>query len=92
MTARGGTRELIFPFLQESQPALKRALTQRVFSYAIRIVSVPEPAMQFKILPGTDMKVSRVSLGTMTWGEQNGEAEAHAQLDSRWSRTAVAPR
>src|SRR4030081_3324903 len=37
--------------------------------------------MQFKILPGTDMNVSRVCLGTMTWGEQNSEAEAHAQLD-----------
>ena len=37
--------------------------------------------MQFKILPGTDMNVSRVCLGTMTWGEQNTEAEAHQQLD-----------
>ncbi|MGH8694405.1 MAG: aldo/keto reductase [Burkholderiales bacterium] len=37
--------------------------------------------MQFKILPGTEMNVSRVCLGTMTWGEQNSEAEAHAQLD-----------
>ena len=37
--------------------------------------------MQFKILPGTEMNVSRVCLGTMTWGEQNSEAEAHEQLD-----------
>jgi aryl-alcohol dehydrogenase (NADP+) len=37
--------------------------------------------MQYKILPGTDMNVSRVCLGTMTWGEQNTEAEAHEQLD-----------
>ena len=37
--------------------------------------------MQLEILPGTDMKVSRVCLGTMTWGEQNTEAEAHQQLD-----------
>ena len=37
--------------------------------------------MQFKMLPGTDLNVSRVCLGTMTWGEQNSEAEAHAQLD-----------
>ena len=27
------------------------------------------------------MNVSRVCLGTMTWGEQNSEAEAHQQLD-----------
>ena len=27
------------------------------------------------------MDVSKVCLGTMTWGEQNSEAEAHTQLD-----------
>ena len=37
--------------------------------------------MQFRILPGTELDVSEVCLGTMTWGEQNSEAEAHAQLD-----------
>lgn len=37
--------------------------------------------MEYKNLPGTDMKVSRVCLGTMTWGQQNSEAEAHEQLD-----------
>jgi aryl-alcohol dehydrogenase-like predicted oxidoreductase len=37
--------------------------------------------MQLTTLPGTDLNVSRVCLGTMTWGEQNSEAEAHAQLD-----------
>ncbi len=37
--------------------------------------------MQFKNLPGTALNVSRVCLGTMTWGEQNSEAEAHEQLD-----------
>ncbi len=29
----------------------------------------------------TDLEVSVLCLGTMTWGEQNSEAEAHAQLD-----------
>jgi aryl-alcohol dehydrogenase (NADP+) len=37
--------------------------------------------MEFRILPGTDLNVSRVCLGTMTWGEQNSEAQAHEQLD-----------
>ena len=37
--------------------------------------------MQYKVLPGTDLNVSRVCLGTMTWGEQNSEKEAHEQLD-----------
>jgi aryl-alcohol dehydrogenase (NADP+) len=37
--------------------------------------------MTFRKLPGTDLEVSEVCLGTMTWGEQNTESEAHAQLD-----------
>jgi aryl-alcohol dehydrogenase-like predicted oxidoreductase len=37
--------------------------------------------MNHRRLPGTDLDVSEVCLGTMTWGEQNSEAEAHAQLD-----------
>ena len=37
--------------------------------------------MEFRTLPGTELKVSHVCLGTMTWGQQNSEAEAHAQLD-----------
>jgi aryl-alcohol dehydrogenase-like predicted oxidoreductase len=37
--------------------------------------------MKFRTLPGTNMNVSQVCLGTMTWGQQNSEADAHAQLD-----------
>ena len=37
--------------------------------------------MKYRTLPGTKLNVSEVCLGTMTWGEQNSEAEAHAQLD-----------
>ncbi|NIO39169.1 MAG: NADP(H)-dependent aldo-keto reductase, partial [Burkholderiales bacterium] len=37
--------------------------------------------MQHRVLPSTDLIVSRVCLGTMTWGEQNSEADAHEQLD-----------
>ncbi|MBK7791107.1 MAG: aldo/keto reductase [Betaproteobacteria bacterium] len=37
--------------------------------------------MKLHTLPGTDLTVSEVCLGTMTWGEQNSEADAHAQLD-----------
>jgi aryl-alcohol dehydrogenase-like predicted oxidoreductase len=32
-------------------------------------------------LGNSDLKVSRICLGTMTFGEQNSEAEAHSQLD-----------
>ena len=37
--------------------------------------------MKFRTLPGTDLNVSEVCLGTMTWGEQNSEEDALAQLD-----------
>jgi aryl-alcohol dehydrogenase-like predicted oxidoreductase len=37
--------------------------------------------MDFRPLGRTDLKVSAVCLGTMTWGNQNTETEAHAQLD-----------
>ena len=37
--------------------------------------------MQIKTLGNTDLKVSTVCLGTMTFGEQNSEADAHSQLD-----------
>jgi len=37
--------------------------------------------MHYKNLPGTELNVSRVCLGTMTWGQQNTEVEAHEQLD-----------
>jgi aryl-alcohol dehydrogenase-like predicted oxidoreductase len=37
--------------------------------------------MKFRKLGTTDIEVSVLCLGTMTWGEQNTEAEAHTQLD-----------
>jgi aryl-alcohol dehydrogenase-like predicted oxidoreductase len=37
--------------------------------------------MEYRRLGASEFDVSMVCLGTMTWGEQNSEAEAHAQLD-----------
>lgn len=38
-------------------------------------------AMDYRPLGTTDLKVSSICLGTMTWGEQNTEAEGHEQMD-----------
>jgi aryl-alcohol dehydrogenase-like predicted oxidoreductase len=37
--------------------------------------------MKYTTLPNTDIKVSKICLGTMTFGEQNTEAEGHEQMD-----------
>ena len=37
--------------------------------------------MKYTNIPKTDIKVSKICLGTMTFGEQNTEAEAHEQLN-----------
>ena len=37
--------------------------------------------MEYRQLGNSDLKVSALALGTMTFGEQNSEADAHAQLD-----------
>ena len=42
--------------------------------------------MEFRLLGASDLKVSALALGTMTFGEQNSEADAHAQLDLAVSR------
>ncbi len=42
--------------------------------------------MQTRKLGGSDIDVSLICLGTMTWGEQNTQAEAFAQMDYALSR------
>ena len=37
--------------------------------------------MKYNLLPNTDITVSKICLGTMTWGKQNSESEGHQQMD-----------
>jgi len=37
--------------------------------------------MHTKKLGQSDLNVSALCLGSMTWGSQNSEAEGHAQID-----------
>ncbi|MEZ7499306.1 aldo/keto reductase [Flavobacterium sp. Arc3] len=37
--------------------------------------------MKYTTLPNTEIKVSKICLGTMTFGEQNTEAEGHEQMN-----------
>ena len=39
------------------------------------------PSMRYNTFGTTGFNISKVTLGTMTWGKQNTEAEGHAQMD-----------
>jgi aryl-alcohol dehydrogenase-like predicted oxidoreductase len=42
--------------------------------------------MKYTTLPNTNIKVSKICLGSMTWGNQNTEAEGHEQMDYAFDR------
>ena len=42
--------------------------------------------MHYNFLPGTDIKVSKICLGTMTFGKQNTEADGHEQMEYAYNQ------
>ncbi|MEM7084832.1 MAG: NADP(H)-dependent aldo-keto reductase [Bacteroidota bacterium] len=42
--------------------------------------------MKYTNLPNTDLEVSKICLGSMTWGRQNTETEGHAQIEMALER------
>jgi len=42
--------------------------------------------MEYNKLGRSDIEVSRICLGSMTWGEQNSETEGHSQMDAAFER------
>ena len=55
---------------------IKRFKRLQYFTFVLQI-----PKMNYTTLSNTDIKVSKICLGTMTFGEQNSESDAHSQLD-----------
>ena len=45
--------------------------------------------MHYQTLPQIDEKVSKICLGTMTWGQQNDESQAHEQMDLALSEGVI---
>lgn len=37
--------------------------------------------MKYTRIPHTDIRISKICLGTMTYGRQNSEEEGHEQMD-----------
>jgi hypothetical protein len=56
---------------------LQRSLMLLYFASVLVLAN----SMQYTTLGSSKLSVSKVTLGTMTWGQQNSESEGHDQLD-----------
>ncbi|MEM7525794.1 MAG: aldo/keto reductase [Pseudomonadota bacterium] len=60
---------------------LRRMRAPAIVREACRKAPRKGSRMRMKTLGRTDLRVSELCLGSMTWGSQNTEAEGHAQID-----------
>lgn len=59
-------------------PLMRMAVMSSLSEAPVRSGRVP---LIMRTLGSSSLRVTEACLGTMTWGVQNSEAEAHAQLD-----------
>ena len=78
-----GSGETCSPLVYRGTRSLVRS--RRINALQSRVTSCSatgyDGASERVVLGESDLSVSRCCLGTMTWGQQNTEAEAHEQLD-----------
>ncbi|KAL3681065.1 hypothetical protein R1sor_024021 [Riccia sorocarpa] len=67
----------------DNRVATQRQRTMRSVRAAVAPV---QQALEYRKLGDSDLLVSEITLGTMTWGEQNTEQEAHEQLSYAWDQ------
>ncbi len=56
-------------------------LDRKFYFFTLYLLFKRKQKMKYSKLGRTDIEVSRVCLGTMTWGQQNTESEGHEQMD-----------
>ena len=73
-----------FPELSPSFCATSQAIVPENTTF--RFIMKKEAGNALSPYPHSTLEVSQLGLGTMTFGEQNSEADAHQQLDYAVSR------
>ena len=72
-------KRLWFKSLKVQRISLDFFLFNKLYYFVSLLLS--NITMNYTTLPNTELKVSKICLGTMTFGNQNTESESHSQLD-----------
>lgn len=75
-----GSKKCLFICLNNNQVIMVCFIIIKL-KFDCLIINILVHKMKYNKLPHTDIEVSKICLGTMTFGEQNSEKEAHDQLD-----------